>query len=116
MNKREAIQAMLDGEKVTIKKSGAVVSMYSDDQCDVCYTSDHGYVSLFLYEYEGWEIYKEPAKKVKMWQWVIKSCLPGASPRLTEAFCTSWDVYCLPDHFEMVQRADWTEIEVEVTE
>ena len=112
MNNREAIQAMLDGEKVKLSVWSTGDFLEMDDDGD--YIDSVGTcITMGDYGSGEWEIYKEPKKKVKMWQWVIKH---SASGRLciTDGFYTGKD--SLPSPLEPVQKAEWTEIEMEIEE
>ena len=73
MNKREAIQAMLDGEKVFkeywVGEEGAYLSISEKGLIKDEKGQD---VAINNFRNIGWQIYKESAKKVKMWQWIAK--------------------------------------------
>lgn len=65
---------------------------------------------------EVWETYEEPKKKVKMWLWIYKT---NAKHQEKYAYITSRFYKSEQDAKEahlgdiVIQRADWTEIEVE---
>jgi len=112
MNNREAIQAMLDGKKVRDYRwePCRFVSYYND----ALRTEDDIHFNINSYGIgDDWEIYKEPKKKVKMWQWVIKHSASGRIC-ITDGFYTGKD--SLPSPLEPVQKAEWTEIEMEIEE
>lgn len=57
----------------------------------------------------------EKPKKIKMWQWVLRGC--KGNPFISGSFyaCPE-DVLKALTNYTILQRADWTEIEVEVKE
>lgn len=76
MNKKEAIQAMLDGEKVTVPLwSKGTYAYCQKSTLDFLINNSRGVRGLNLNGIlkEGWEIYKEPKKKVKLWRFVINT-------------------------------------------
>jgi len=64
-----------------------------------------------------WETYEEPKKKVKMWKWIVRQASDDMIA-MTSYFYSSEEnakkhFNELKLFFNPVQRADWTEIEVE---
>ena len=71
----------------------------------------HGTASQHFEEYSNWKIYKEPKKKVKMWKWLVIDN--------DGEYCDSTSYFdCIEMvrkyHDEVIQKLDYTEIEVEV--
>ena len=61
MNKREAIQAMLNGEKITMPEWDKGAFIYMDKNGDIIDEED-GWFSLNEESFNGWEIYKPEPK------------------------------------------------------
>ena len=73
MNKREAIQAMLNGEKVRHASWGKREYIFADERVDII-NENMGWFNLNNELYNGWEIYKpEPKFKVGEFVKVIPS-------------------------------------------
>lgn len=115
MNKKEAIQAMLDvkcvyhvkweqGEFCKINDVGRIIRYERG-----CFSQ----IDINSQPEDGWEIYEEPKKKVKMYQWIIQ--YRKENPRLSVVFYEDFsDASLSQGDYDVIQRADWTEIEVEV--
>ena len=114
MTKVEAIKAMLNGKMIKHSSSNTNrIWKYKNN-----YFVKGGLITntneMVL---DGYEIYETPKPRVKVWQWIIKHNTPNIPPRLTTGFFAteneaSNDLLCADD--KIIQRADWTEIEVEV--
>ena len=63
---------------------------------------------------DDWEIELEPKKMVKMWQWVVRQNRQERI-NLTGEFFTSEEAMhnAYNDYYKVIQKAPWTEIEVE---
>ena len=107
MYKKEAIQAMLDGKKV--KHIGDRRYWEYLDNAFYYNGTLRGIIGMYS---DGYKIYKPPKQKVKVWQWVIQ--IDPDSPRLTIHFYPNREAVESTVVGEILQRADWTEIEVEV--
>lgn len=76
---------------------------------DACNDEGTYYISEYL-----WETYEEPKKKVKMWQWIYKDWkglyyIPQCFHKNeNEARCSN-----VSEESKLIQRADWTCIEVD---
>jgi hypothetical protein len=110
MNKAEAIAAMLGGKKVRgINWEPEEFIFYKGSRF---FGRMHFPVDINYTNCDQWEIYQEPKPKVKMWQFVIRN--GNNRPCLTPEFYSSARDIALNGHTtKVVQRADWTEIEVE---
>ena len=60
----------------------------------------------------NWELEPEPKKKVKMWQWISKGGVSGYC--LTSGFYPDANEAYRNIGYEIIQKAEWTMIEVEV--
>ena len=116
MTKAEAIRSMLDGEEIFFTgdlRKNVAIRKYVDG---FFYQSLNGQTHFFDVndmQGHGWAIYTPQKEKVKMWQWVIRH--GNNKPVLTRDFhkCES-EVPLSGTETLIVQRADWTEIEVEI--
>jgi len=111
MNKKEAIQAMLNGEKV--KGKGWIdeyifynehENKFMDELCEPVDLNDFSNTKIY-------SIHQPPKQKVKKWLWI---CKDNYGPEFISA--------CLYENEEeaqkrtnhrVIKRADWSEIEVE---
>lgn len=119
MNREEAIKAMLDGKRVRgIEWELGMYSYYEltrvfpDFPFRLVYKESNQPLD-FLYEAENWELYKEPKLKVKKWQWVI-SYTPHNEQLTIYFYAHADDLQKNMVDGKIIQRADWTEIEVSV--
>jgi hypothetical protein len=112
MNKREAIQAMISGDKVKLEKMSGEFIYYCTVDGYFKY-QDGSQSNLTLGKDGKWEIYKEPKQKVKMWQFVV---VDGKDVAMTELFYRDAEAAERVTGCGVVFKADWTEIEVEVEE
>ena len=79
---------------------------------DSCFgPSINSKVANFRHDMKGWQLYKKPKKKVKMWKWLWKENCGSISE--THCFYES-EHGALQEYASIIQRLDYTEIEVEV--
>ena len=119
MTRKKAIQAMLDGEKVKHPNFSATHYCFYDEAFALPFrvADINSRPSIPMYAslnyVHDWEIIK--AKK-KMWLWVIQS-VGFSSPYLTTGFFATKEEAESNLHTKddkIIQRADWTMIEVEI--
>lgn len=119
MNKKEAIQAMLDGKKVQHEAQSPDAYRHIDGEGKFVGTTGgiEPFERMDLNEMAigSWQIYEDPKLKVKMWQWVYRPT-GGRYTRTTDRFFKNESGFHKGVIGKIIQRADWTEIEVEDSE
>jgi hypothetical protein len=117
MNLKEAIQAILDGKKVcSLDKHEEAYFFFDENKyppfCKM-YFANNVWICTPMrdaFYIKEWKLYKE---KTKMHQYVVQN--GNNRPTITKEFYE--DISRVPTNGELtkvIQRADWTEIEVEV--
>lgn len=118
MTRKEAWQAILSGEKVSPPNQPDAY-MYYDDGRDYHhwrYVNSDGVddvINHIMDDPDGYTIYVPPKKVVQMWQYVyIKD---NENPRVSEAYFTDEaEAAAALAPCQVLQQADWTEIEIEM--
>jgi len=117
MTRKEAWNAMLNGEKVSPPNRPDVYMYYDNEKHNpwryVSSTGANAMVNRIMDDLEGYILYAPPKKVVQMWQYVYAK--ENGKPRVSGAYFTNAEeATAALAPCQVLQRADWTEIEVEV--
>jgi hypothetical protein len=104
MNRQQAIIALANGERITVDGKDGYFYLYENEIRSNYYEGSYHFEEVF-YNKDGYQIYKEPKKKIKKWLWVTKGVVDHY---ISQQYYLDG---VTPDHG--VQRLEWSMIEVE---
>ena len=105
------INELMEGQtpgSITVVSGSIIFTPYFIDRANYWYgLSNTGHTNWFGTQVDRWELYVPPKQKVKMWKWLYVS-------GLTDRYVETETFYKETPAFNVIQRLDYTMIEVEI--